>query len=95
MPQVELDEQVYKAAERRAAEGGYASVGAYITGIIVEDAAGNVEDDSNFDHLFTPERIAEIDEGLADIRAGRGYTLEQAQAELAKCRAEWRQEKPR
>jgi len=43
----------------------------------------------NLDRLFTPERLAHIDKAEAQIKAGSFYTTEQADAELAKRRAEW------
>jgi hypothetical protein len=42
-------------------------------------------------HLFTPERIAHIDKAAAEIKQGKYFNIEQADAELAKRRAEWLQ----
>ena len=35
------------------------------------------EDTENFDHLFTPERLAQIDRAAAQIDAGEGIPAEQ------------------
>jgi len=86
MPQIELDDQVFRVAQRRAADAGYPSVDAYIADVVVHD--NNTEAD-NLDHFFTPERLAHIDKAEADIKAGRFFTPEQADQELAKRRAEW------
>ena len=89
MPQVQLDDQVFKVAQRRAADAGYSSVDEYIADVVVHQS------DDNIDHLFTPERLAHIDQAEADIKAGKSYTSEQANEELAKRRAEWLQTNPR
>ena len=47
------------------------------------------EEVDDFDHLFTPERLAQIDEAAAEIAAGKGLTIEQLDEELARRRAEW------
>lgn len=86
MPQVQLDDQVFEVAQRRAADAGYPSVDAYIADVVVHDADNNAD---NLDHFFTSDRLAHIDKAEADIKAGRFYTSEQADEELAKRRAEW------
>ena len=91
MPQVQLDEQVFKVAQRRAADAGYSSVDEYIADFVVHDT-GDVD---NIDHLFTPERLAHIDKAEADIKAGKFYTTEQADKELAERRAAWLRTNPR
>lgn len=55
----------------------------------------DLEDTENFDHLFTPERLAHIDRAIAQIEAGQGLTSEQAKAGLARCRDEWLRQNPR
>ena len=96
MPQVQLNDQIFTAAQRRAADVGYANVDEYIADVIAHDLSGeNGEDIPNLDHLFTPERLARIDSAAAQIRDGRFYTAEEADVELAKRRAEWLQKNPR
>jgi hypothetical protein len=91
MPQIQLNDHVFQAAQRRAADGGFSSVEEYIADVVIHD----VGDDADIDHLFTPERLAHIDEAEAEIKAGKSYTAEQADVELAKRRAEWLRNNPR
>jgi hypothetical protein len=65
MPQIQLEEQLFQAAIHRAAGKGYVSVDEYIADMVVQDI-GNVAD--NFDHMFTPEKIAELNQ--ISYRAG-------------------------
>jgi len=96
MHQVQLNDKLYKEAERRATEAGFSSVDEYVADVVshdlVEDSGGETP---NLDHLFTPERLAHIDAAEAEIKAGNFYTAEQADAELAKRRAEWLRNNPR
>lgn len=96
MPQIELNERVFSAAQRRAAEAGFSSVDEYVADVVshdlVEDSNGATP---NLDHVFTPERLAHIDAAEAEIKAGNFYTAEQADAELARRRAEWLRKNPR
>jgi hypothetical protein len=41
---------------------------------LVEDTGAQTP---NLDHLFTPERLAHIDEAAAEIRAGNCFTAKQ------------------
>jgi len=86
MQQVQLAEELYRNAQRRAQATGFSSVDEYVAEILSHELSDEVE---NFDHLFTPERLAHIDAALADCRAGNYYTSEEADAELARRRAEW------
>jgi len=95
MPQIHIDDHVFEAAQRRAADGGYSSVDAYITDVLVNDLADAGRATPNLDHLFTPRRLAEIDAASADIDAGNFYTPEQLDTELAKRRDEWLRKNPR
>jgi|GEM_PF-4360787 len=52
-----------------------------------------VEEPDNYDHLFTPARLAHIDRAAAEMDAGQGLTLEQVDAELAKAKEAWRRQK--
>jgi hypothetical protein len=92
MHQILLDDKLYHELQRRASESGYATVDEYIAEILSHDPD---EQSENLDHLFTPERLAHIDEAKAQIKSGNFYTSEQADAELARRRAEWLQENPR
>jgi hypothetical protein len=85
MHQVQLADQVYQKARRRATEAGFASVDEYLAEVVTQDIADPGE---NLDRYFTPERLAHIDKAAAEIKAGKGYTPRQAKAERAKRRAE-------
>jgi len=87
MPQVQLDDQVFKVAQRRAAEAGYSSVDEYVADVVAHD--GDDEAD-NFDHLFTPEALARLDRISADIRAGgKTYTMDEVREHFEKKRKAW------
>ena len=85
--QLELTDQLYKQAKRRAVEAGFKSVEEYAADVLSEDLAEDAED---YDHLFTPERIAHLDKVAAEVRAGgKTYTMQEVRANLAQNRAEW------
>jgi len=87
MPQVQLDEEVFGIAKRRASEGGFASVDAYITDMVVRTQP---EETGNVDHLFTPERITELEAISAEIRAGgKTYTVDEVREHFENKRKEW------
>jgi hypothetical protein len=82
--------------QRRAAELGFPTVDEYVADVLTRDLADeSCGETPNLDHFFTPERLAHIDKAEADIKAGNFYTAEQADAELAKHRAEWIRKNPR
>jgi len=81
MQPIHLDDQLYQESQRRAAEAGFPNVDAYVANVVQQDLHEETED---FEHLFTPERLAHIARAAAQIDAGQGLTLEQANAELAK-----------
>jgi hypothetical protein len=55
--------------------------------VIVDELYGDPE---NFDHLFTPERVAYLDGLAAKVREGGvTYTTEEVSAHLAARREEW------
>jgi len=87
MPHVELEDQLFQAAKRRAVDGGYSSVDEYIADIVVQDISDEAD---NFDHLFTPERLAELDRISAEIKAGgKTYTMAEVEEHFEKKRKEW------
>lgn len=91
MHQIQLDDQLYREAQRRATEAGFASVDKYVADVLQHD----LDDAENLDRLFTPQRLAQIDRAAAQIAAGEGLTTEQGDAELAKRRDEWLRQKGR
>ncbi len=53
---------------------------------LTEDGIGETP---NLDHLFTPERLAEIDEAAADVEAGNYFTAEQVREHFKQKREAW------
>jgi hypothetical protein len=86
MHQIQLNDQLFEEARRRADDAGFPSVDEYIAEVLQQGFAGEAE---SFEHLFTPERLAHIDRAIASMDAGRGLTMEQVEAELAQRRTEW------
>ena len=85
MHQVNLSDQLFQEAQRRAAESGFASVDEYVADLLSLDL-GPTE---NLDAFFTPERLALIERASSQIAAGECFSAEQADQELARRRAEW------
>ena len=87
MHQVQLTDQLYREAERRAREAGFATVDEYVADRLENEFNGG---EDNFDHIFTPEVIAELDRVSDQIKAGgKTYTMEETEAHLEKKRQEW------
>ena len=74
MYQIQLDDQLYQKAQRRASASGFVTVDEYVADVLQHDLHGETE---NLDHLFTPERLAHIDRAAAQIDAGQGIPAEQ------------------
>ena len=87
MRQIQLADQLYDEVQRRATEEGFDSVDEFVAKIVSE----SIQDQSeNFDHLFTPERIAHLDRICAEIDAGgKTYAPEEVEEYLEKKRAQW------
>jgi hypothetical protein len=87
MHQVQLNDKLYKEAQRRAREAGFGSVDEFVADRLESDFSDEQE---NFDHLFTPEVIADLDKISEAIKAGgKTYTIEEVDAHLEKKRQEW------
>lgn len=92
MQQVQLDERLYKDAQRRAAEAGFSSVDEYVADVVSHDLVEGAPDQApNLDHLFTPERLESIDAAAAEIKAGNCFTAEQVREHFKKKRDAWTQ----
>lgn len=87
MQQVQLDEKLFKEAQRRAAQAGFSSVDEYVADVLSHEI--NEETEDNFDHLFTPERLAKIDAAAAEIKAGKFFTAEEVREHFEQKRAAW------
>jgi hypothetical protein len=82
MHHIQLSDQLYQEAQRRAAEAGFGSVDEYVANVVQHD----LEETENLDHLFTPERLAHIDRAAAQIDAGLGIPSEQVREHFRKKR---------
>ncbi len=81
MHHVQLTDQAYQEAQRRANEAGFKSVDEFVTDVLTTDVAPQTE---NLDHLFTSERLAHIDAALAKVKAGEYYTADEVDAHFKK-----------
>jgi predicted transcriptional regulator len=90
MPQVQIPDELFEAVSNRARSGGFASVDEYVSQIITSELEGEVDSDA----IFTPERLAQIDEGLEDIRQGRVFTSAQVDEELQNRKLQWLKNNP-
>jgi hypothetical protein len=87
MRHVHLTDPLFRAAQDRAADAGYASVDEYVADIVVRDLS---EDDKSVSGLFTPQRVAELERISADIKAGgKTYSLAQAEEHFESRRKIW------
>ena len=71
MQQIQLDDRLYQVVQRRATASGFGTVDEYVADVLQQDV-----EEEDLSHLFTPECLARIDEGVAQIDAGLGIPLE-------------------
>ena len=71
MHQVHLPDPLYEQARQRASEAGFQSVDEYVAEIVESDICAGAAD---YDHLFTPEVVAELEQIHAEMKVG-GKTL--------------------
>ena len=86
MPQIQLPDELYKAAFASAQSIGYENVDQFIA-VIVADYIAPAR---NMDHFFTPERLTELDQILADMRGGKAHSQVEIDSEIAQLEAECR-----
>lgn len=87
MQQIQLTDQLYKEAERRAREAGFASVEEFVAERLLNDFS---DEEDNFDDRFTPEVLAHLDKISDEIKAGgKTYTMEEVNEHLEMKRQEW------
>lgn len=80
------------SAER---EAGFTTVDEYVAEIVSQDLVDDfVVETPNLDHLFTPDRLAEIDKAQEQIKAGNFYTAQQVREHFKRKRAEWKKRNP-
>jgi hypothetical protein len=86
MRQIQIADHVYDQVKRRADAAGFESVDQYISDMLADD---DLEFTPDLEHLFTPERLAIIDQSLTEVRAGaKTYTIEEVSERLAHNRAD-------
>ncbi len=73
MHQIQLDDRLYRKAERRALASGFVTVNDYVADVLQNDLH---EETENLEYLFTPDRLAHIDRAAAQIDAGQGIPAE-------------------
>jgi hypothetical protein len=96
MPQIQIDDSLFKAAQRKASDGGYASVDDYVLDVLVHDLVeDNAAESPDLEHLFTPQRLAEIDQAAADVEAGNYFTADQVREHFKQKRQAWIQKNAR
>jgi hypothetical protein len=87
MHQVQLSDQLYQEAARRAREAGFQSVEDYFADLVHKDASEYDPDD--LDARFTPKVLKALDAAMAEGRATKFYTPEEVDAHLDKQREAW------
>src|SRR5277367_4041060 len=83
MPEVRLDEKLYKEAQRRARDAGFDSVDEFVAEQLGSDFSVEQED---FDDRFTPEVIAHLDRISDQMKAGKSVSMEEVDNHLADVR---------
>ncbi len=86
MHQINLNDQIFQEAQRRAEAAGFPNVDEYVAEVLAHDFQ---LDEGNLDRFFTPERLALVDEAAAEVAAGNAFSLDQAKAQLARTRQAW------
>ncbi|MDR3692748.1 MAG: hypothetical protein P4L46_25430 [Fimbriimonas sp.] len=85
MHQVQIADQLYQEAEKRARVAGFATVDEYVADALAADLH-----EEGFDHLFTPERIAHFDRISAEVKAGgKTYTPDEVREHFRKKWEGW------
>jgi predicted transcriptional regulator len=87
MRSIHINDQLYTKAQQLATARGFKSVDAFIAEVVEEESRVEVE---SYDHLFTPEVMAAIAEGVADGDAGRVHSIDDVRKHFAEKSKEWR-----
>jgi len=86
--QVQLADELYKRAQLKASEAGYASVDEYIAEAVALHLTDDAEQE-DLDHRFTPEVIAGLEQISAEMHAGKTVSMEEVDKHLAEVRQAW------
>jgi hypothetical protein len=74
MHHVQLNERLYKEAERRAREAGFRSVDEFMADRLESDVSEEQED---FGDRFAPQVVARLDRISDDMKAGKSVSAEE------------------
>lgn len=86
MPAIQVADPLYQQLRTRASDAGYATVDEYVADMLRAD----LTDTPNFDLLFTPERIAKLDQIVENIeQGGKLFTQADVDAHFKSRRAAW------
>lgn len=90
--QLQLTDQLYDQAQRRATEAGFANLDEYIGDLVMEDLIAETE---NLDHRFSPKVIAHLNTIRTDIQTGtKTYTEMEVDEYLREKASKWRESHP-
>ncbi len=82
-----ISDEVFQSAESQAKRAGYDSTEIFLTELLTESIQGS---DIDEDAIFTPERLAIIDQAAKDIDSGGPiYSLGEVKNMVAETRREW------
>lgn len=85
MYEVRIPDHVYQQVSQ-AARDQHVSLEEFVTEALQLHLQDDAED---YNHLFTPEVIAQLDAAAADVRAGKSFTGKEVDEFLAENRKEW------
>jgi hypothetical protein len=87
MHQIQLADQLYQEAQRRAINAGFTTVDEYVADVIAQDLELSHE---NSDHVFTPEVIGELDRISSAAKAGgKTYSPDEVKEHFCKRSEAW------
>jgi len=86
MQQVQLDDALYKEAERRARDAGFSSVDEFVADPLEKEFSDEQED---FDNRFTPQVVGRLDRISDEIKAGQSVSAEEVDQHVADVREAW------
>jgi len=85
--EVSIPDSLYTQAQKAAVSSGFDNMDAYVLDLISHDVkAGRQE---NYDHIFTPEVLVELDAAAAEAKNGMTYSRQQVDSYLAERKSEW------
>lgn len=85
MREIHIPESLYRQAQEAARADGV-EVDSFIAEVVRKYFA---DDPDNYDHLFTPEVLEELDRRWESAKAGNVKTLDEVEADFIKMRDEW------